>query len=69
LAGLFAPSRLFAQVSAAPTSRPNIVFVLVDDMGYGDPGRFDSHAAPTPRIDQVCKPGSRFTQFHVNAPI
>jgi arylsulfatase A-like enzyme len=68
---LAASGRALAQPSPAPapTTRPNIVFVLIDDMGYGDLGCFDKRAAPTPRIDQVCHEGIKFTQFYVNAPI
>ena len=54
---------------AAPPKKPNILFILIDDMGYGDLSCYDTQAAPTPRIDQLAKEGIRFTQFYVSSPI
>lgn len=53
----------------APPAKPNIVFILIDDMGYGDLSCFDKDAPPTPRIDQLASEGIRFTQYYSNAPI
>src|SRR4051812_48665313 len=55
-----------AAVSAAP---PNILMVLIDDMGYGDLGCFGGTRVATPNIDKLAGEGIRFTQFYVNAPI
>src|SRR4026208_377139 len=49
--------------------RPNIVFVLTDDMGYGDIGCYGGKFVPTPNIDQLAKEGTKFTQFYVASPI
>lgn len=49
--------------------RPNIVFVLTDDMGYSDPSCYGGTLAPTPNIDQLAKEGVRYTHFYDNAPI
>ncbi|MBK8975704.1 MAG: sulfatase-like hydrolase/transferase [Planctomycetes bacterium] len=48
-----------------PAKPPNIVFVLADDMGYGDPafGRADARI-PTPHIDRLARDGMRFTDAH-----
>lgn len=54
---------------SAKDSRPNIVFVLVDDMGFGDPSSYGNGKLATPRIDQLAHEGTRFTQFYVAAPI
>lgn len=44
---------------------PNIVIILVDDMGYGDPGCYNpSSKIPTPTIDQLALEGMRFTDAH-----
>ena len=51
-------------VSAAP--RPNIVVILVDDMGFSDVGCYGSEI-PTPNIDALAAGGLRFTQFY-NTP-
>jgi len=45
--------------------RPNIVVILADDMGYGDPGCFNPRSAiPTPNIDRLAREGMRFTDAH-----
>jgi uncharacterized sulfatase len=53
----------------AAAAKPNVLFILIDDMGYGDLTCYDPQAAPTPRIDQLAKEGIRFTQFYVSTPI
>jgi arylsulfatase A-like enzyme len=57
------------RVSAADLRRPNIVFVLVDDMGYADLGCMGSKDIQTPHIDRLAKEGVRFTDFYANAPV
>ena len=47
---------------------PNFVFILADDLGYGDLGCYGHPAAKTPRIDQLAKEGIRFTQHYANGP-
>ena len=49
--------------------RPNIVFVLVDDMGYGDLGCTGGKDIPTPHVDRLAREGVRFTDFYSNAPV
>ncbi len=51
--------------TTAPEGAPNIVIVLVDDMGYSDLGCFGSEI-PTPHIDATASEGLRFTNFHVS---
>ncbi|MBI3881707.1 MAG: sulfatase-like hydrolase/transferase [Verrucomicrobia bacterium] len=53
--------------NAAP--RPNILFLLVDDMGWGDPACFGGVGEPTPNIDRLAAEGTRFKQFYVASPI
>ena len=48
---------------AADASRPNIVLILVDDMGWSDVGCYGSEI-PTPHIDALAEQGLRFTQFY-----
>ena len=54
---------------AAPPVRPNIVMVLIDDMGWGDFSCFGNPDAKTPQVDRLAAEGLRFSQFYVNAPI
>ena len=50
-------------VAAAPIGRPNIIVVLVDDMGFSDLGCYGSEI-PTPNLDALAANGLRFTQFY-----
>jgi arylsulfatase A-like enzyme len=49
--------------------KPNIVFVLADDMGLGDVSCYGGTIAPTPNIDRLAKEGTRFTQYYSASPI
>lgn len=53
----------------AQTKRPNIVFILADDLGYGDVGVYGQQKILTPNIDQLAKEGTRFTDFYAGAPV
>lgn len=44
--------------------RPNVVLIMVDDLGYGDLGCYGSQRILTPRIDAMAAAGMRFTQFY-----
>jgi len=48
------------------TKRPNIVFIVLDDVGFSDLGCYGSEI-PTPRIDQLAAEGLRYNNFHVTA--
>ena len=50
------------------SAQPNIVFILADDMGYGDLGCYGHPRAKTPVIDRLAKEGVRFTQHYANGP-
>ena len=56
----------FALCSASiASSQPNIVLILADDMGYGDPGCYnDQSQILTPNMDQLAEQGVRFTDAH-----
>ena len=46
-------------------SKPNVLLILVDDLGYGDPGCFNPESKiPTPSIDRLAREGMRFTDAH-----
>jgi arylsulfatase A len=44
--------------------RPNIVFIVIDDMGWSDLGCYGNQVVETPRIDQLASEGVRFTDFY-----
>jgi uncharacterized sulfatase len=50
-------------------ARPNFVFVLIDDMGYGDLACYGNTRVHTKNVDRLAAEGIRFTQFYVNSPI
>lgn len=64
-----ASAAVLAQRQSTSASRPNIIFVLTDDFGYGDPGCYGGKEVPTPNLDRLAKEGIRFTQFYVASPI
>lgn len=57
------------QRAARPTQAPNIVFVLYDDMGYGDLGVTGAEAISTPNIDQLAAQGARLSNFYSPSPV
>ncbi len=55
--------------STNETSRPNIIFILCDDMGYGDLACYGQPFIKTPNIDRMAQEGMRFTQAYAGAPV
>ena len=56
----------FAPASAA--GKPNVIFVLIDDMGFSDLSCYGGKS-PTPAIDRLAKEGIAFDRYYVNSPI
>jgi arylsulfatase A-like enzyme len=53
----------------AGRERPNIVFILADDLGYGDLGCYGQKQISTPNIDRLARDGVRFTQFYAGSTV
>ena len=51
-------------VAQKTANRPNVIFILADDLGYGDLGCYGQPLIATPHIDQLAASGMRFTQFY-----
>lgn len=58
----------FCQFPAQAGKKPNVLLILVDDMGYADVGFNGCTDIPTPHIDSIASNGVRFTDGYVTAP-
>jgi len=50
-------------------TQPNIIFILADDLGYGELGCYGQKKIETPNIDKLAQSGLRFTQHYSGAPV
>lgn len=50
-------------------NRPNIIYILMDDLGYGDLGCYGQNKIETPHIDKLREDGMRFTQHYSGSPV
>jgi len=50
-------------------TKPNIIYILADDLGYGDVGAYGQSKIETPNIDGLAKEGMLFTQHYAGAPV
>ena len=51
------------------TTKPNIIYILADDLGYGELGAYGQKKIETPNIDTLAKSGMLFTQHYSGAPV
>ncbi|MDA7862847.1 sulfatase-like hydrolase/transferase, partial [Akkermansiaceae bacterium] len=66
----FLSALFLAVASLLPAQEPNIIVILVDDMGYGDIKAYNPAAkTSTPRLDTLASEGMRFTDFHTNSAV
>src|SRR5687767_2022473 len=49
--------------------KPNVIFILADDLGYGDLGCYGQKRIKTPHIDRLAKEGLRFTDFYAGCTV
>jgi arylsulfatase A-like enzyme len=54
---------------SARQQKPNIIFILADDLGYGDLGCYGQTKIETPNIDSLAERGTRFTRFYSGSPV
>jgi hypothetical protein len=72
--GIFTTLALLASAATATraadtASKPNIVFILADDLGYGELGCYGQTKIKTPNIDRMAAEGMRFTNFCTGSTI
>ena len=60
---------MLAASSGHAAGPPNIVFILADDLGYGELGCYGQQKIRTPNIDRLAEQGTRFTQHYSGAPV
>ena len=60
---------LAAALGAARTRTPNVVFILADDLGYGDLGSYGQRTIATPHLDRMAAEGMRFSQFYAGSTV
>ncbi len=53
----------------AQAPKPNIIYILADDLGYGDVGSYGQKIIRTPHLDALAANGIRFTQHYAGAPV
>lgn len=58
-----------AALSAEKSGVPNFIFILADDLGYGEVGCYGQKIIQTPRLDEMAGQGMRFTQFYAGATV
>ncbi len=49
--------------------RPNLIWIMADDLGYGELGCYGQKVIQTPHLDRMAREGMRFTQFYAGAPV
>ncbi|MBI3462440.1 MAG: sulfatase-like hydrolase/transferase, partial [Planctomycetes bacterium] len=55
--------------AARDVSRPNIIFMMADDLGYGDIGPFGQKLIATPQLDRMAAEGTKFTHCYTGSPV
>lgn len=58
-----------AMQGQTPARRPNVILMVVDDMGIGDLGCYGANESRTPNLDRLASEGIRFTDWHSNSPV
>lgn len=68
-AGLLSLGATSAEAKKAKEQQPNIIFILCDDMGYGDLGCYGQKYIQTPNLDRMAAEGMQFMQAYAGSPV
>lgn len=60
---------VLATSGSAEEAKPNIIFIMADDLGYGDIGCYGQRRIQTPHIDRLAEEGTRFTQCYAGSTV
>ena len=66
---LFVAAATPCAIAQRDRTRPNIIFILADDLGWGDLGSYGQKKIRTPNLDRMAAEGMRFTQFYAGSPV
>jgi arylsulfatase A len=66
---LLAAALSIVSLSAGEARKPNIIFILADDLGYGETGPFGQKIIRTPTLDKMAGEGMKFTQHYTGSPV
>ncbi len=56
-------------ISGPERDKPNIIYIMADDLGYGEIGAYGQTKIETPNIDALAASGMKFTQYYSGAPV
>ena len=66
---LFVAAMLWLCPAGQANERPNLIWIMADDLGYGDLGCYGQSVIQTPHLDRMAAEGMRFTQFYAGATV
>jgi uncharacterized sulfatase len=65
----FAPAADVEAAAEGSAAKPNVIFILADDLGYGDVACFGGKTVPTPHLDALAARGMKFTDFYAGSTV
>ena len=66
---IFVTISIIVSLNCFAQSKPNIIYIYADDMGYGELGAYGQTKIKTPNLDRMSAEGMRFTDHYSSAPV